>query len=79
MQKWSEKSSFDMLLFLGEFETEFKYCNTAINDCLRIFSVGFCLQKGCVSDKLSDHFRNGNAGTPEGMENGPETASGRRS
>ena len=45
MQKWSEKSSFDMLLFLGEFEAEFDHCDNAINECLRTFSVSFLFAK----------------------------------
>ena len=37
MQKWFEKSWFEMLVHQGDFEAEFNACDTAIGDCLTIF------------------------------------------
>jgi hypothetical protein len=46
MQKWSEKSWYHILVYQGDFEAEFEDCNSAITDCLTIFTVSTLFSKG---------------------------------
>ena len=65
MQKWSEKTWFQMLVHQGDFDVKFNDCCTEISDCLGLFSVGAIYPGRLIIEDRPDHLPNGNVGRPE--------------
>jgi len=65
MEKWSQKSWFNMLVNSGKFEAEFNECNEHISNCLRMFSVSIDGLKGACFEQRLDRCPNPRVDKPE--------------